>query len=692
MYLFKKGIRTKFTLIMCGISLCIMAVVLSAVYLRSTLFIQDMVGRYYSVLAQNLAQAMHERLIEHVRDLQAHSSVARWDETLNQHRFRYAQIDAAHIHRHVQELNEQWVLSASRSGFVTSLLNTNTSKDLQQLISISTDIKKIILTDTFGALVAASGRTTEYYQGDKQWWQKSYNDGKGSVYIGNVDYDSSLQVWGINVSFPVVNEFDEMVGICNAFFDSETMCSMLDRFRMGTTGKAFLIDDHMRVLSSTPLKMHASILTSTDSFKALLEGKQAWTITKESYAFPYRQFLVAAPLDDPILLRNGIKWFVVITQDLDEVFSSLNVLYKKILFMGGIMLLIIVPLGYWFGAIFARPIMKFYDVVSKVSFEKLDQKIVMHTGDEFEQLAETFNRMMEELRVSHVKIQQYTLHLEEEVSIRTKDLENINLHLDELVKERTAELTRSQAAMGVMIQDLNRQAIELRETQDKLVRSEKLAALGRLAGIVSHELRNPLGVMKNAVYYLKMKIAESADAKVKKHLEIIDEEISISEKIITDILMFSRVREPQWEDISIQDLIRKSFDRVRVPEYIETRLELTDSSRVLKGDFTQLMQVFINLFSNAVQAMPEKGVLMVKESRDEHGVTVEVRDTGVGISEENLSKIFEPFFSTKAKGLGLGLALSQTIIENHKGKIYAQSEIGQGTCFTVFLPYGQSEV
>gem|GEM_PF-2225804 len=688
----KKGIRAKFTLIMCGISFFIMTAVLSAVYLRSTFFIQDMVGRYYSMMAQHLALSMHEMLAIHVRDLRTHGMVARWAGVLTQNRFRYSAIDASHVSRHIQELNEQWVLSSSRSGLVKSLLNTEASKELQQFISINTDIKKVILTDTFGALVAASGRTAEYYQADKPWWQKAYDNGKGKVYISNVDYDSSIQSWGINVAFPIQNEFDEVLGICNAFLDNETVFNGLDRFRVGATGKAFLIDDAMRVLSSTPLKQHASILTSSSSFKDLLQGKRTWTITKESYAFPYKQFLVAAPFNDELLLQNGIKWFVVITQDMDEVFDTLNVLYKKIVVLGLGMLVVIIPLGYWFGAIFANPIVRFYDVVSKVSFGKWDQKIQMRTGDEFERLADTFNKMMEELKTSHAKIQQYTVHLEEEVKSRTKELETMNTHLDELVKERTGELTRSHAAMAAMIQDLNRQAVELRETQDKLVRSEKLAALGRLAGIVSHELRNPLGVMKNAVYYLKMKLAERLEDTTRKHLDIIDEEITISEKIITDILTFSRVRDPQWEDISVHMLLHKSLERVKVPEYIEVVFAISDPAITFKGDYTQLMQVLVNLISNAVQAMPEKGTLTLRETHTEQGITLEVSDTGKGISAENLPKVFEPFFTTKAKGLGLGLALSQTIVENHKGTLGVASEIGKGTLFTIYLPFISKEV
>ena len=234
---------------------------------------------------------------------------------------------------------------------------------------------------------------------------------------------------------------------------------------------------------------------------------------------------------------------------------------------------------------------------------------------------------------------------------------------------------------------------ELRDAQQQLLRAERLAAIGQLGASIGHELRNPLGIIKNSAYYLNMKLGH-ADEKVKKHLGIIEKEIARSNKIITDLMDFARIRRPTLQRTDTNLLVREAISCSKIPENVEVITRLTKGLSPLMADPGQIEQVFINMISNAAQAMTSSNSIETRDggrleisTRAEDGfIVTEFKDNGCGISEENLGKLFEPLFTTKLKGVGLGLAISKAIIEAHEGRIEVESEPGKGTTFTVRLP------
>jgi signal transduction histidine kinase len=227
---------------------------------------------------------------------------------------------------------------------------------------------------------------------------------------------------------------------------------------------------------------------------------------------------------------------------------------------------------------------------------------------------------------------------------------------------------------------------ELLEAQEELVRKEKLAVLGRLSGCVGHELRNPLGLMNNAVYFLQMVLAD-ADDKIKEYLGIIKQEIDISERIITDLLDFSRTKLPQKRTVQVQDLILQTSKRCDIPENVKFQADLPTMLPKILVDPLQMVQVFQNLISNAVQAMPEGGQLRISGKKLETDfIEFSVEDTGEGISPENMKKLFHPLFTTKPRGIGLGLVVCRNLAEANGGRIEVESTPGAGTMFTVTLP------
>ena len=226
---------------------------------------------------------------------------------------------------------------------------------------------------------------------------------------------------------------------------------------------------------------------------------------------------------------------------------------------------------------------------------------------------------------------------------------------------------------------------ELREAQAQLVRREKLAALGQIAGGVAHELRNPLGAIKNTAYFLNM-ILSQPDTETKEALGILNKEIEACERIISGLLGFARPGPPHRTKVDINDIVRTALSRNPVPDNIEVESQFDERLPTIQADPEQLDRVFENLVINALQAMPEGGRLVVKtETPTPDRVTVSVTDTGVGIDEQTKGKVFEPLFTTKAKGIGLGLALANMVVQAHSGTFDVESEVGKGTTFTVSL-------
>lgn len=230
-----------------------------------------------------------------------------------------------------------------------------------------------------------------------------------------------------------------------------------------------------------------------------------------------------------------------------------------------------------------------------------------------------------------------------------------------------------------------RRTKELRAAQEELVRKEKLATLGQLAGSVGHELRNPLGVITNAIYFLKMMLA-GGDETVTEYLEIINSETHKAEKIVSDLLNFSRKRSADRQPALAEDLVQTTLAAVPPPENVSVQTQIAENLPAVLVDVQQMEQVLTNLLTNAYQAIPGEGQVTISARASDGSVVVDVADTGSGISAENMKKIFEPLFTTKARGIGLGLVVTKNLVEANGGKISVQSVENQGTTFTITLP------
>lgn len=297
------------------------------------------------------------------------------------------------------------------------------------------------------------------------------------------------------------------------------------------------------------------------------------------------------------------------------------------------------------------------------------------------------NRYLKRAAMGYIEKKEY------ELTLVRKDLE-----------DQIEKLRKTQKSMFFMIEDLNEMSAQLKEARDhledkvrertdellsissKLHRSERLAFLGKLAGSVTHELRNPLAVLKNAAYYLDKRFAEEAhDEKVMRYIDVIKKEIGVIDSIIDDIMGFAKTKPPSLDEIDVRQVVDNTISAISVPELVKVTKEYEEVPKI-HIDGTQVMHAVMNIANNAIIAMNGNGSLTFRVIKRGEYVIIEIEDTGPGIPPDQKDLIFEPLYSSKPKGTGLGLPIAKMMIENQNGKIEFDSEIGEGAVFRIMLP------
>ena len=223
---------------------------------------------------------------------------------------------------------------------------------------------------------------------------------------------------------------------------------------------------------------------------------------------------------------------------------------------------------------------------------------------------------------------------------------------------------------------------ELRKSQKQLLRAQRLVAMGELARMVGHDLRNPLTGIAGATYYLKSKLDSKKDGKAKEMLRLIEQDIGYSNKIINDLLEYSGEMRLELGRFTLKPILEEAMVLAKVPKNVKV-VCLTKKCPKMKADVEKMKRVFVNVIRNAVDAMPSGGKLTIRSRKSEGFVEVSFADTGVGISKDVLERIWAPLFTTKAKGMGLGLSICKRVVKAHGGTISVESEVGKGTTFTV---------
>jgi len=308
-----------------------------------------------------------------------------------------------------------------------------------------------------------------------------------------------------------------------------------------------------------------------------------------------------------------------------------------------------------------NPLRDMVVATEKIAQGDLYHEVDIESRDEIGQLAVSFNKMVSELKTAQEKLKEWAETLERRVNERTEALE---------------------------------------KAQYQLIQSEKLASLGKLAAVVAHEINNPLaGILTYIKLLIKITGKEpfpvTRALEMKEYLAVMDTEMARVTRIVKDLLTFARQSKPRIEKTDVNSIVEKSLSLLENKlklQNIQLQCILDTTLPLVPCDFSQIQQVIMNLIINGSESMAEGGALTIKSSHlpGNDFVAIEIADTGTGIPPEHLSKIFDPFFSTKeaGKGVGLGLSIVYGIINEHKGSVEVKSTKGKGTTFFIKLPTG----
>jgi len=257
-----------------------------------------------------------------------------------------------------------------------------------------------------------------------------------------------------------------------------------------------------------------------------------------------------------------------------------------------------------------------------------------------------------------------------------------NVQLIESLREARKQLEVYAEQLEQKVEERTR---ELKKSQEQLLRAQRLAVIGELAGMVGHDLRNPLTSIAGAEYYLKKRLSLEANHKIKEMLELIEKNIAYSNKIINDLLDYSKDIELEQKERTPKSITKEALSLVETPKNVRI-IDLTESKPEIKLDAEKIKRAFINIIKNAIEAMPRGGTLSIKSRRLNGCLEFSFSDTGVGMSKRTLEKLWTPLFTTKAKGMGFGLSICKRFVEAHGGSISVKSTRGKGTTFTITLP------
>jgi signal transduction histidine kinase len=345
--------------------------------------------------------------------------------------------------------------------------------------------------------------------------------------------------------------------------------------------------------------------------------------------------------DLPVVTTKGLHWIVIVLSQ-ESTIAKIQAASHKLsdknkelsnyrLMATASLLLIAIGIVVLIGWSFTRPIKQLADSARLVAAGNLDFQVPVKRNDEVGQLATTFNEMI--------------------AGLKSK-----------------------------------------RELEERLNHAERAAVIGRLTQSVAHEIRNPLNVINLSIDHVSKKYAPEDAARREKFTQLLSsmkDEIERLKHLVNDLLNYGRPARFALENVDMRQLIEETLSLLRQQADIQgvnVTIDEASGPASVRGDRERLKSFVSNLAINALQAMPAGGHLTARVAHSDGQVEVKISDTGVGISEESLGKIFEPYFSTKQSGFGLGLAVTRKIIEEHHGRITVESQLQRGTTFTVMLP------
>jgi signal transduction histidine kinase len=476
------------------------------------------------------------------------------------------------------------------------------------------------------------------------------SDAQGDKYVGllNTSYGPTL-ITGA----PVYGPDGEVIGGVMVGTQLQKLLNEIKARELALADLVIFDPDRQNILATTLVEPDEGFGLLTNEIQQFSEADLDKSHPLELYNRDYQMTFT-----ELVLRQEELGWLGVILPSSYVVLAeaSSRDLFVMVFAIGTVAMIVV---GYLISQSIANPILKLRSLTQAVAAGDLDQTSGLERSDEIGELAGAFDTMTLKLR------------------------------------ERTAEAARLYEEAIQRNQELAETNERLRTTQLQLIQSEKLAAIGQLTAGIVHDVKNPLTVIKGVAELLLYE--DHLNAEIKSELSLIRESALKANNIVSDLLKFSRQSKPEMGEQDMRETVEAALRLTAYPirkAHVQVIKDLPDHAVIMTYDVQQIEQVLVNIISNAVQAMPGGGTLRVNLSQSNDVAAIAIQDSGTGISPEHQTRIFDPFFTTKSEGegTGLGLSVSYGIISNHSGRINVQSEVGQGSTFTIILPMRHPEL
>ncbi|MFP4158363.1 MAG: ATP-binding protein [Desulfobacterales bacterium] len=472
---------------------------------------------------------------------------------------------------------------------------------------------------------------------------------KDTLHVSAITYAPEEKESSFFISSPITTGSNEFAGTVYGRVGTSKIINLILDISLGETGECYLVNEQGQFLAhKEPGRILTENISQSDSFKNIFEQRD-----RNKAYLDYRGIEVLGTSKNV----GGTDWYIVVEQDREEAFQSASTLKSIINLTVFLCIASALMLTWMLSYNIVKPIRNLSKYAEMIADSNFDQPIVKtRRNDEIGMLYRAFEDMYQRLRERHN-------HLREKVGIKDEKLRETDMILEKT--RRVAE------------------------------RSEKFAAMGRMGAAVAHEIRTPLTSLKLFLESAQDQISESREDEEDFHVAM--KQINRIENSINRFLDFVKPQDLVLSVIDVQELTEDVLYMIRpLANRQEVRLESeidSDLPRVF-GDRKLLAEAIVNLMVNSLEAVPARGTVSVKASRDRFEnngdqvqcVKIEIRDTGHGISEDQMESLFEPFYTTKASGTGLGLPLVINTIKNHGGVIKVRSEVSRGTSFMLFIP------
>lgn len=589
--------------------------------------IQKLLATRNEGFAFNIMQDLDQYVDKRLTDFKEITKLETVQEALKKSNLEFRQIDD--LQATIKQKNLEAEFEEEFIPFIKNVENDELSKELVETIQFYKKeygydvVEELLITNEFGVNVVLGSRVSESRHDNKEWWQVAKNTG---LFIGELKYREEYGSYATEFGFRIDDENGNFLGVMRVVL---TLDDMIHDFINDAeitniqNRDVVLIDNKGRIIFSNGIQDFQRS-ESVPYFDQISSGKDVGTIELGVGSEDVR--LVSYAKSTGYKTFAGFDWIVLLDQTSSSFIDEFVELRNSILTMSIIGMIASVIAGIIVSFSITNPLKQLSILSESISKGKFDLKVKKSGINEIDVIGKSFNKMSESLK-------------------------------------KLIETEKQLAEAHVRI------------------RNERLTTIGEIAASMAHNMKNPLGTIRSSAQIVKRN-TKGKDKEIDEVLDRMDRSIEQMSRQIEDVLNFVRTTPLNFEVVSIRTLLDSTIELLEIPANVIVELPQTDLK--IKCDSKKIEIVFINLILNSIQAIGKnQGRISIKVSKEDNFVVIEVVDTGNGISEEYLPKIFSPLITTKEKGTGLGLSTCKNIIEQHDGSISVKNN---PTTFTVKLP------